>query len=231
MSKEEFQMRKWGLPFLSVLSVFPAIIILSGCPNPVLGGGSTSNQAASGQASGVCLNCHNTSYGFVGVSATNLTGYNSSGHANGLRVMNTDGTYAISEWPDETSAGCTKCHTTDGFVSWTISPGAVSISGSTAPTAIANTSIAVSSGNHVSCYACHNPHVNWNMDLRVNMAVGLGSGMSGGVGTGTATTVSTNVFSGGAAIFAPTATRIEQTTRRGTRFLLASSTASTAIPA
>jgi hypothetical protein len=181
---------------LLLLTIPLGVIALAGCPNPVLGGGGVAIQAASGPASGVCLNCHTSNYGFTGVAAVNVTAYSSSGHANGLRVMNSDGSYAISQWPDQSSGSCSKCHTQDGFVSWTTYGAApVAISGTTGPTSIANASLTASSGNHVSCYACHNPHVNWNMDPRIQVPVALGSGMSG-LGA-TATTVSTNIFSGG----------------------------------
>jgi hypothetical protein len=176
------------------LTVLVGVFALAGCqpPNSVTKSDLT-NYSTSGQASGACLNCHTSNYGFTGVAAVNQTKYMSSGHANGLREILTGGGYASTS-SDEDSASCSKCHTTDGFVSWTTRPGAISVGATTVPTDIANTSIAVSP-NQVSCYACHNPHANWNMDLRVNMAVGLGSGMSG-VGA-TATTVSSNVFSSG----------------------------------
>jgi nitrate reductase cytochrome c-type subunit len=185
------RMNKVGFLFLTVLV---GVFVLAGCPPPnSLTKGDLTNYSTSGQASGACLDCHTSNYGFIGACAVNQTKYLSSGHANGLRELLTAGGYA-SNSIDEDSASCSKCHTTDGFVSWTIRPGAISISGTTVPTDIANTSIAVSP-DQVTCYACHNPHANWNMDLRVNMAVGLGSGMYG-VGTG-AITMSSTVFSGG----------------------------------
>ncbi len=188
-------MNKVGLLFLTV---FFAVLVLAGCQPPI--GTAKSNLAGStgsGQASGVCLDCHTSNYGFTGVAADNLAKYMSSGHANGLRVPLTGGGYGFGYPPSATSgSSCSKCHTTDGFVSWTINPAAVAISGTTVPPSIANASMVVSAyPDQVSCFACHNPHNNWNMDPRVNMPVGIGSGMFG-VGS-TASTLSSNVFSGG----------------------------------
>jgi len=222
-------MKKWGILLLAALV---GLFVLVGCQQPDLSGyvktsdlnSTLANYALStGTMTGTCNTCHNPDasttnlWTLWSVAATNQQERAFSGHANGLRtVLGTATTAPSSTFNNQallenSSVGCTKCHTTDGFVYWTVNgsqfSGAVTATtygtgsyydyGNAANTSVladgSATSLALgilANTDGTNCLACHNHGGPNGLSLRVTTAVKLPSGM-------TSATSSTNVFDKG----------------------------------
>ncbi|MDA8411737.1 MAG: hypothetical protein M0001_15295 [Treponema sp.] len=161
-------MRKFGFFVLAAASV---MFFLAGCQQ-------ATTPVAMSWTSGTCATCHATgtyAQPMLNAKAT----YEASGHLNGPRPLTTAGTYLASgsnfRSDNNDPSGCTRCHTSEGFVSWAANPVDIqtvsTANGVTTYTASGNP--AVGDPSPIGCFTCHDPHVRSDFSLRYASAVKL----------------------------------------------------------
>jgi len=177
-------MTKWGILIPAALI---AVFLATSCQPDLSAYAKKTDIPATGNASGVCLNCHATgsTYALSNAPLTMQTDYLTSAHGKGALRESTAGVLGFGSAVIENAASCSKCHTTQGFDAWAeYGPAGVAMGTKTQPSDVANTSILVNGGSTtvqdlVSCFACHDPHSQFAMGLRVQAPVNLPSGMTG----------------------------------------------------
>jgi len=181
-------MKKWSFLLLAALA---AVTFMVGCQDP---GYLTAADLNGYVQKNDCMKCHastGATFNLTGAKAT----YEESGHAKGIRWADASIPESAAELSlGESSAGCSKCHTSEGFQSWLTAPAAYTYSAFYTYknyAAEARNSIVPADPTFNNCFTCHDPHSTENFSLRSEKTVAMHMGM------GTSTT-SVYTFNGGA---------------------------------
>ena len=156
-------MTKWGI---LVPAALVTLFFMASCQQPNLSGYALKTSPA-----GKCLDCHSADAsgaqgGLTGAPLANQVTYALAGHSQGLRKVSPSGGYSAPSPAIEASAGCTKCHASQGFINWvTFGPVPVALSGTTSADAMINASITMSTADATSilnsCFLCHDLNTLW----------------------------------------------------------------------